>query len=109
MSQMPKPPLTTTAQTNRTMENYRILRLPAVLEARGRSRSAHYGDVAMGLFTRQVNLGPRCVGWPEAEVVALNQARIAGLDEVGIRALVKRLENQRLEGSGDVAKRENTT
>ncbi len=92
-----------------TLGSYRILRLPAVLEARGRSRSAHYGDIAMGLFTRQVTLGARCVGWPEAEVVALNQARIAGLNEDGIRALVTRLESLRQERGGDTPLTVNTT
>jgi prophage regulatory protein len=74
---------------------YTLLRLPAVLKARGRSRSSHYTDIKKGLFTRQVNLGVHCVGWPEHEVIALNRARIAGKGEEEIRALVKQLEDQR--------------
>jgi len=69
-----------------------LLRLPEVLRARGRSRSSHYGDVGVGLFTRPVSLGANCVGWPEDEVIALNRARIAGMSDEGIRTLVLRLE-----------------
>ena len=69
-----------------------ILRLPDVLRARGRSRSAHYLDIKHGLFTRPVAIGIRAVGWPADEVAAVNAARIAGKTEVEIRALVLKLE-----------------
>ncbi len=69
-----------------------ILRLPAVLRERGRSRSAHYLDIQVGLFTRPVSIGARAVGWPEHEVAALNAARIAGKTDAQIRALVVALE-----------------
>lgn len=77
------------------MVNYAILRLPAVLQARGRSRSTHYLDIQQGLFTRPVSLGARAVGWPEHEVAALNEARIAGKCEADIRSLVRTLEASR--------------
>lgn len=76
-------------------ESYVILRLPAVLKARGRSRSTHYCDIQQGLFPRPVSLGARAVGWPEHEVEAMNHARIAGKGEAEIRALVDRLEAAR--------------
>ncbi len=76
-----------------------ILRLPAVLRERGRSRSAHYLDIQQGLFTPPVAIGRRSVGWPASEVTALNAARIAGMSEDEIRVLVRRLEAQR--GQGD--------
>jgi prophage regulatory protein len=72
-----------------------ILRLPTVLRARGRSRSAHYLDIQQGLFTRPVPIGARAVGWPEHEVSALNAARIAGKGDAEIRALVAKLEAAR--------------
>ena len=72
-----------------------ILRLPAVLRERGRSRSAHYFDIQQGLFTHPVQIGLRAVGWPTAEVAAINAARIAGKSEAEIRALVARLEAAR--------------
>jgi len=72
-----------------------ILRLPSVLRARGRSRSAHYQDIKQGLFTKQIAIGLRAVGWPSNEVTALNEARIAGKSDAEIRALVVRLEAAR--------------
>ena len=65
-----------------------ILRLPEVLKVRGRGRSSHYSDIEAGLYTQPVALGGRAVGWPESEVAALNKARIAGLEDDAIRALV---------------------
>lgn len=72
-----------------------ILRLPAVLHERGRSRSAHYLDIQQGLFTRPVAIGLRAVGWPSGEVAALNAARIAGKSDEEIRDLVVKLEAAR--------------
>lgn len=74
---------------------YTILRLPAVLRERGRSRSAHYLDIQQGLFTRPVAIGLRAVGWPADEVEALNAARIAGKSDQEIRDLVAKLEAAR--------------
>jgi prophage regulatory protein len=69
-----------------------ILRLPAVLKERGKSRSSHYLDIQQGLFTRPVPIGARAVGWPAQEVAALNSARIAGKTDEEIRVLVAKLE-----------------
>ena len=72
-----------------------ILRLPAAKTESGYSRSTIYLRIAQGLWTKQVSLGPRCVGWPAHEVAALNAARIAGKTDVEIRALVVKLEAAR--------------
>ena len=72
-----------------------LLRLPAVLYKRGRSRSSHYADIQQGLFTRPVLIGLRAVGWPVNEIAALNAARIAGRTDAEIRALVVHLESAR--------------
>ena len=72
-----------------------ILRLPAAKSESGYSRSTIYLRIAQGLWTKQVSLGPRCVGWPAHEVAALNAARIAGKTDVEIRALVVKLETAR--------------
>lgn len=72
-----------------------ILRLPAVKTESGYSRSTIYLRIAQGLWTKQVSLGPRCVGWPLHEVTALNAARIAGQSDDQIRALVLKLEAAR--------------
>ena len=72
-----------------------IYRLPAVKTESGYSRSTIYLRISQGLWTNQVSLGPRCVGWPAHEVAALNAARIAGKTDDEIRALVLKLEAAR--------------
>jgi prophage regulatory protein len=72
-----------------------ISRLPTVIQETGYSRSTIYLRIAQGLWTKQVCLGPRCVGWPANEVAALNAARIAGKTDDDIRRLVVQLEAAR--------------
>jgi prophage regulatory protein len=72
-----------------------ILRLPAVKQSTGLSRSTIYLRIAHGLMTHPVSLGGRAVGWPAHEVTALNAARIAGKPDPEIRELVTRLEAAR--------------
>lgn len=72
-----------------------ILRLPAVKAGSGYSRSTVYLRIAQGLWTKQVTLGPRCVGWPDYECAALNAARISGKTDAEIRDLVVKLEAAR--------------
>jgi prophage regulatory protein len=48
----------------------RILRLPEVKTATGKSRSSIYLGVANGTFPAPVALGPRSVGWRESELTA---------------------------------------
>lgn len=73
-----------------------LLRLPDVTQHRGVSRATHYKEVRHGLMTRPVRVHARLVGWPAAEIDAINRARIAGKSEAEIRELVKRLEAERL-------------
>lgn len=72
-----------------------IFRLPSVKIESGYSRSTIYLRISQGLWTKQVSLGPRCVGWPAHEVAELNAARIAGKTDDEIRALVLKLESAR--------------
>lgn len=72
-----------------------ILRLPAVKSQSGYSRSTIYLRITQGLWTKQVTLGPRSIGWPANEVSALNAARITGKPDEDIRALVMKLEASR--------------
>jgi len=72
-----------------------LLRLPAVLKKRGRSKSAHYVDIQQGLCTKSVSTGARSVAWPEHEIDTLNLARVAGKSEKEIRLLVSDLEANR--------------
>jgi prophage regulatory protein len=61
----------------------------------GYSRSTIYLRISQGLWPKPVSLGPRAVGWPASEVMALNAARIAGRSDEQIRALVALLEADR--------------
>jgi prophage regulatory protein len=45
-----------------------ILRLPAVKERTGLSRSTIYARMAEGTFPTSIALGGRAVGWVEAEI-----------------------------------------
>lgn len=75
----------------------KIVRLPQVLQRRGRGRSAHYEDISKGLFTRPVRIGARAVGWPDYEIDAVLSAQIAGKQPDAIRQLVQSLEARRAE------------
>jgi prophage regulatory protein len=72
-----------------------LLRLPAVKAQSGASRSTIYLRIQQGLWPKPVKLGPRSVAWPASEVAALNAARIAGMADAEIRALVAKLEGAR--------------
>ena len=74
---------------------FSLLRRSEVEDATGLSRSTLYQRISQGLFTRPVLIGPRSVAWPALEVEALNYARIAGVSEDAIRALVGRLHAAR--------------
>ena len=77
-----------------------ILRMPAVKAETGhRSHASIYTAIKAGLFTKPVPIGQRSVGWPDAEVKAINQARIAGKSEAEIKALVDKLHADRLVGA----------
>jgi prophage regulatory protein len=74
-----------------------ILRLPAVKARAGLSRSTIYLRVSQGLWPRPISLGARAVGWPSNEVEAINAARVAGHSDEDVRALVRRLHDERRE------------
>ena len=81
--------------TRQNKQPVTILRIPAVLERRGRSRSSHYADIKAGLFVKPVLIGLRATGTPDYEVDALIAARIAGKTDEEIRTLVIKLEADR--------------
>ncbi len=75
----------------------RILRLPEVKALTGhRSHVSIYNAIHSGLFTKQVQIGQRAVGWPAHEVETINRARIAGKSDPEIRQLVNDLHLRRL-------------
>lgn len=72
-----------------------LLRRTAVTERTGKPESSLYREIELGLFTQQIRIGPNTVAWPSTEVDALVAARIAGLSDDEIKALVKRLHKAR--------------
>lgn len=75
-----------------------IDRIPAVKAKSGwRSHASIYNAIKAGLWTKQVSIGQRSVGWPDNEVDALCAARIAGLSDDQIRELVNTLHSKRAE------------
>jgi prophage regulatory protein len=73
-----------------------ILRMNSVKTETGhRSHASIYTAIKAGLFTKPVSIGERSVGWPDYEVKAINQARIAGQTEAEIKELVTRLHAKR--------------
>jgi prophage regulatory protein len=48
----------------------RILRMKAVLERTGLSRSTLYRNVERGTFPKQVRIAERCIGWRESAIEA---------------------------------------
>ena len=48
----------------------RILRLKAVLERTGLSRSTMYRKIQQGTFPAQIRIATRCTGWRESAIKA---------------------------------------
>lgn len=82
---------------DRTHSATTILRRPQVQARSGYACSTIYLRISQGLWPRPVSLGAKSVGWPEAEVDAINSARIAGKSDAEIRALVDKLHAARKE------------
>lgn len=76
----------------------RLYRLNTALSATGQTRSPFYASIQQGTMTRPVKIGPRAAAWPEHEIQAIVQARIAGASETELRKLVDKLHAQRKEG-----------
>ena len=64
----------------------------------GLSRSSIYLRITQGLLPTPVALGARAVGWPQAEIEAINRARVAGVNDEALRALVIELVAERTAG-----------
>ncbi len=73
----------------------RLLRRPVVEEITGKSRSTLYRDIKKGSFIKPVSIGGDRVAWPQNEIEAINQARIAGKSDEDIKQLVIELEAAR--------------
>lgn len=69
---MPMQPASATAQ---------LLRLPAVIERTGLSRSSIYRAIAAGTFPRSVPLGEHAIAFLAADIDRWIAARVAARDE----------------------------
>ena len=78
--------------------DFTILRRKTVQLRTGYSRSTIYLRITQGLLPTPVALGARAVGWPQAEIEAINRARIAGHGDAAIRTLVTALVAERTAG-----------
>ena len=83
------------AVLSNTLPINQLLRRPIVEQATGWTRSTIYRNIKKHLFTKPICLGGGRVAWPQTEVAALNQARIAGKSDADIMALVIELESLR--------------
>jgi prophage regulatory protein len=77
----------------------RLNRLCDALSATGQTRSPFYADIQKGIMVRPVKIGPRAAAWPEHEIQAIVQARIAGATDAELRQLVQRLHAARKEAA----------
>lgn len=75
-----------------------ILRIKEVKRTLGyRSDATIYQHIRNGVLTDGVRMGDRAKGWPDYEIMAIVQARIAGQSETQIRELVCQLKVRRSE------------
>jgi len=75
------------------MQNF--LRLPEVCRRTGKPRSTVYRDIKDGLLPPPVRIGDRASAWPDNEIDAVNQARLAGVSGEEIKQLVAALVRER--------------
>lgn len=54
----------------------KVWRMKRLKEVTGLGRSTVYKYIAEGLFPKQIQLGPRCVGWLEEEVLKWIEERV---------------------------------
>ena len=72
-----------------------FFRFQKVMDVMAMSRSTVHLRVKQGLLTPPVKLGERCTVWPEHEISAINNARLAQKSNDEIRELVIRLKQER--------------
>lgn len=53
-----------------------LIRIKQVIHKTGKSRSSIYAAIKEGTFPAPISLGPRSVGWIEAEINAWIESRI---------------------------------
>lgn len=74
----------------------RLLKLESVMDRRASGRSKIFSDIQDGTWIRPIKRSFRDAVWREREVDILIRAEIAGKGRDEIKALVKRLEADRV-------------
>jgi prophage regulatory protein len=84
---------------------HRLLKLPDVTALSAKRTTKLYDEIKKGLFVPPVRLSDsgRTVAWPESEVAAINDARIAGKSDAEIRELVSKLVAARAQPNSHAA------
>jgi len=78
------------------MEDYmRLLRIKEVSKVTGLSVSSIYKQIRLGNFPKSIKITSRAIGWPEGEVLKINEGRVAGLSDSEIQELVDNIEASR--------------
>ena len=75
---------------------FALVRIALAIKLLAESRSSYYQKAASGVMTSPIKTGLRSAALPVREIDALNQARIAGYSDAGMRALVRRLHAERV-------------
>lgn len=84
------------SSTPSTVPAWGILRIADVKAATGIcSHTTIYNAIEAGTFPNSIPLGTRAVGWPADEVQTVVAARVAGVDDAGLRQLVQQLHESR--------------
>ncbi len=84
------------SSTPNTVPAWGILRIADVKAATGIcSHTTIYNAIEAGTFPNSIPLGTRAVGWPADEVQTVVAARVAGVDDAGLRQLVQQLHESR--------------
>ena len=74
----------------------RLLRINSVIDAMASPKPSIYAAIKRGEMTSPIKIGERASAWLESEVIAINNARIAGKPADEIKMLVLELEAKRL-------------
>lgn len=73
-----------------------LIRIPGACQRLGGiGRSTYYTQAAAGLLPAVVKIAPRASAIPARELDAVIAARLAGVDDDGVRALVAKLHAER--------------
>ena len=82
---------------NQALSPNALIRVMPAIVALAESRSSFYAKAAAGILTSPIKTGLRSAALPVREIEALNAARIAGVSEAGMKALVQRLHAERVQ------------